>query len=193
MEFLIATSNQHKVQELRRLLPATQLLTPSDSGLTFEYEETADSYRENALGKAMSLHLATGAAVIADDSGLEVDALGGAPGVRSARYGSDEGAVLDSQQRNLLLLLLLQGVANREAAFICCVAVVFSDQRFYIIQESMPGRIATAPAGKEGFGYDPVFEVPDLGRTAAQLSAEQKDRYSHRGQAIRSCARLLGL
>ena len=173
------------------MLPGVTLTTPGQQGVAFDYPETGATYRDNALGKALTLHEATGLPVVADDSGLEVTALDGAPGVLSARFGDTKARKLTSDERNYLLLARLEGRSDREATFICCLVVVLSARRLYIIQEEMAGEIALAPSGGSGFGYDPVFLVSALGRTVAQLTAAEKDHLSHRGKAARACARLL--
>ncbi len=138
---------------------------------------------------------ATGAdlVVIADDSGLCVDALGGEPGVRSARYGSaPDGPDLNDSDRNQLLLSALAHTNDRDAHYVCCMVAYLGPDRFYVVQETWQGRITTQPStGKGGFGYDPIFLLPDLGTTVADISADEKHRRSHRGKAARKLALLL--
>jgi len=198
MELVLASNNPHKVTEVRRILVGVAVRTPAEVGVSFAFEETGSTYEQNALGKARHLHGLIGMPTLADDSGLAVAALGGAPGVRSARFGPP-GAVLDDAGRCAYLLSLLHGdaAADRSAAFICCIAVVLDARRLVLVQEAVAGRIAPQPRGAHGFGYDPVFLVGDRadggdgGRTMAELTAADKDRLSHRGRALRRIAALL--
>ena len=192
MELVLASNNPHKITEVRRILAGVAVRTPADLGISFAFEETGSTYEQNALGKARHLHGLIGKPTLADDSGLAVAALGGAPGVRSARFGPP-GAALDDAGRCAYLLSLLGGAADRSAAFICCIAVVLDARRLLLVQEAVAGRIAPGPRGAHGFGYDPVFLVGGGGgeRTMAELTAAEKDRLSHRGRALRRIAALL--
>lgn len=183
----MASTNAGKVREFRRVLPEVEVLTPRDRGLTFRYEERGATFADNALGKARHLFAMTGAAAVADDSGLVVPALGGAPGVRSARYGGD----VTQWQRNLFLLDALAGAADRSALFVCCVAVVLADQRLLIVQETVAGAVARAPRGDGGFGYDPIFQPRGARATFAQMDGAAKDAISHRGRALRRLRQVL--
>jgi len=153
-------------------------------------EETEDSYRGNALLKARAAARVARAWALADDSGIEVDALGGAPGVRSARYG---GPGLDDAGRCRRLLEALRGVPpeKRTARFRCVVAIVDPAGHEHLAEGVVEGLIAEAPRGTHGFGYDPVFVYPPLGRTFAELSPQEKARVDHRGQAVRAARRFL--
>lgn len=190
MELVLASNNPHKVAEVRRILVGFAVRTPAETGVSFAFEETGSTYEQNALGKARHLHGLIGVPTLADDSGLTVAALGGAPGVRSARFGPP-GAALDDAGRCAYLLSLLRGAADRSAAFICCIAVVLDARRLLLVQESVEGRIAPRPRGAHGFGYDPVFLVGDGERTMAELPDADKDRLSHRGRALRRIGTLL--
>ena len=190
MELVLASNNPHKVAEVRRILVGFAVRTPAETGVSFAFEETGSTYEQNALGKARHLHGLIGVPTLADDSGLTVAALGGAPGVRSARFGPP-GAALDDAGRCAYLLSLLRGAADRSAAFVCCIAVVLDARRLLLVQESVEGRIAPRPRGAHGFGYDPVFLVGDGERTMAELPAADKDRLSHRGRALRRIGTLL--
>ena len=190
MELVLASNNPHKVTEVRRILNGIAVRTPAELGVSFAFEETGSTYDQNALGKARHLHGLIGMPTLADDSGLAVAALGGAPGVRSARF-APPGAELDDAGRCAYLLSLLHGAAHRSAAFICCIAIVLDAQRLLLVQERVAGRIAQQPRGARGFGYDPVFLVGDGGRTMAELSDAEKDRVSHRGRALRRAGALL--
>ena len=190
MELILASNNPHKVTEVRRILGDVAVRTPDELGVAFAFEETGATYDQNALGKARHLHSLIGVPTLADDSGLAVAALGGKPGVRSARF-APRGATLDDAGRCAYLLSLLRGARDRSAAFICCVAVVLDARRLLLVQEAVEGQIATQPRGAHGFGYDPVFLVGGGHRTMAELSAAEKDRASHRGHALRRVRALL--
>lgn len=190
MELVLASNNPHKVTEVRRMLAGVDVRTPAEMGVPFQFEETGATYDQNALGKARHLYGLVGMPTLADDSGLAVAALDGAPGVRSARFGP-QGETLDDAGRCAYLLSLLRGVHDRSAAFICCIAVVLGTRRLLLVQEAVAGQIAVRQRGAHGFGYDPVFLVGDGRRTMAELSAAEKDRVSHRGQALRRVRALL--
>ena len=143
------------------------------------------------LLKARALYELVKAPVLADDSGLCVDALSGRPGIHTARYGCEDGRKLTSQEQYTLLLKEMEGVQDRSARFVSACVLMLSPSRIHIIQESVEGRIATAPAGLHGFGYDPIFLVGGGGRSMAQLSDEEKDEVSHRGRAMRRIGLLL--
>lgn len=195
MKLLLATNNMHKRRELQGILAGHDLLLPADLGVDFYFDETADTFRGNCLGKAFALFEqanAGGLPVIADDSGLCVPALGGAPGVYSARYGSADGQKkLTDADRNQYLLAQLEGIDDRRAYYVCAMAAVFSADRFYLVQETWHGVLTTAPRGSGGFGYDPLFLLEDRGRTVAEIPEDEKNRMSHRGKAASRVARLL--
>jgi XTP/dITP diphosphohydrolase len=191
------------------------VLLPEEAGIPFDPEETGGSFLENALIKARALYRAlaeTGAAekaggvkiitggvkiiaggikIIADDSGLCVDALDGRPGIFSARYGHENGKKPDAREQSALLLRELGENPNRKARFVCAMALLFDPMRFRAVQETMEGELLRGQRGKGGFGYDPVFWLPEKNRTAAELSAEEKNALSHRGKAARAIAKLL--
>jgi XTP/dITP diphosphohydrolase len=186
LELFVATGNEHKLVELGRLLPGIALHTPGEAGVSFSFEEKGESYLENALGKALHLYGLLGRPVLADDSGLEVAGLEGAPGVRSSRYGgSEDGAKLSDGQRNALLLEQAGHLEERGCRFVCCMVVVLDEARFLIVQETCEGLLARAPSGSGGFGYDPIVFLPRKGKSVAELSDREKDRLSHRGRAAR--------
>ena len=190
---VLATLNRAKARELAALLQGLPWEVVGLAALPGAAlpEETGRTYRENALRKARHAAALTGARALADDSGLEVDALGGAPGVLSARYG---GPGLDDAGRCALLLRALAGVppARRTARFRCVIALADPDGRAEVVEGLVEGRITEAPRGAHGFGYDPVFFYPPRGRTFAELSLEEKARVDHRGRAVRAARRLLG-
>ena len=187
MTLLLASTNAGKMREFRRVLPEVQVLTPHDRGLTFRYEERGATFIDNALGKARHLFAKTGVATVADDSGLVVPALDGAPGVRSARYGGD----ITQERRNLLLLDALAGASDRSARFVCCLAVMLAEHRLLIVQETVEGSVISAPRGAGGFGYDPIFRPRGAGETFAEMDDDAKDAISHRGRALRRMRRVL--
>jgi XTP/dITP diphosphohydrolase len=178
---LLATSNPGKRDEFARLLPPwVRIVTLDEMGLE-PPPETGTTFAENAATKAISAATETGLLTLADDSGLEVDALGGAPGVRSARYAGEPA----SDERNrAALLTALESVpsADRGARFRCAVAVADRSELIATAEGTVEGRIARAPAGEFGFGYDPIFELPD-GRTMAEVPPPEKNRISHRAAA----------
>jgi len=193
MELLVATGNAHKLEELKPLFPGHRLLKPADVGHAgFDVLEDGTTFLENAMKKALALHALTGRPSLADDSGLAVRALGGAPGIYSARYGSEDGSrKLEAAERNAYLLSNMEGKTDRACAFVCCLVLVLSQDRFFAVQESLEGELLRAPRGSGGFGYDPVVFLPGLGRSVAELSAEEKNRLSHRGKASARMAALL--
>jgi XTP/dITP diphosphohydrolase len=196
MTIWFATGNAHKRAELAAILSGHAVKVPAEAGIAFDPDETGASFAENALIKARELRRLAAAAgfndpVIADDSGLCVDALGGRPGIHSARYGGGAGQKLSDQDRNALLLGELGDNPNRGARFVCAMALLFSDDRFFLVQETLEGELIAGERGTGGFGYDPILFIPSLGRTVAELSGEEKNRISHRGKAGRAIARLL--
>lgn len=191
MKFILASNNQKKLLELRAILGALghEVVSLAQCGVVSEPEETGQTFEENALIKARSACRASGLAAVADDSGLEVDALHGAPGVHSARYceGTDEDRVQ-------LLLHNMKNVpeAQRTARFVSAVACVFPDGREIVTRGQCEGVILTQCRGSGGFGYDPVFYVPAEEMTFAQLPPGRKNAISHRGKALQAFARRLG-
>jgi len=191
-KLLVATHNPGKVREYRELLAGLSLeVTYLDAeGITLEVEETGQTLAENAILKAMTYARASGLWTWADDSGLEVDALGGAPGVYSSRYAGP-GATDADRYRKLLDALAGVPWDRRTARFRCTVALVTPGGDVRTVDGTCEGIIAFGPAGNSGFGYDPVFYMPEQGCTMAQLSAEVKNQVSHRGRAARAAAELL--
>ena len=185
MDIWFATGNPHKQEELAAILKDHRIQIPSQEGISFEPEETGATFLENALIKARALYRKVLAPVIADDSGLCVDALGGKPGIFSARYGSGEGKNLDAGERNALLLRELAFASQRSARFVCAMALLLTEDRFFVVQETLEGKIIRESRGSGGFGYDPILYLPDRGCTVAELREEEKKRISHRGKAGR--------
>lgn len=193
-KFVLASRNRHKISELRALLAQYlkfdfELLSLDDIGFKGEIEENGESFEENSLIKA-SLPASMGYIGIADDSGLEVDALNGAPGIYSARYA---GEPCDNLKNNMKLLSALESVPDdmRKARFVCVMSAVFPDGRKVSARGEVNGRILRSFAGQNGFGYDPLFYYEPLGKSFAELDAEQKNRISHRHAAIKEFAEKL--
>jgi len=191
MKIYFASGNAHKREEMARIFPDHRIVIPKDEGIEFDPEETADTFYGNALIKAESLWRIVNAPVLADDSGICVDALGGAPGVTSARFGSENGTNLESSQRNELLLSMMKGKTDRTCRFVCNMVLFLGSDRFWSVQETLEGKLIEESRGSGGFGYDPVVFVPECGLTVAELSPEEKDRRSHRGKAGRVISALL--
>jgi len=182
---LVGSKNVRKAEEMCRLLADLPLRVISLNDLPEELpsaRESADDFIKNAEAKALHYAKLTGLLTVADDSGLCVDALGGAPGVRSSRYAGPEQ---DDRENMRKLLQQLQGVDDRNAHFVCAIALSTPDRILFSLISSCYGRIATCPAGSSGFGYDPIFIPKGHSRTFAQMSPKEKDRISHRGRALR--------
>ena len=184
MKFVLATQNPKKLKEMSAILSdlGVEVVSEADLGVKIEVEETGETFAENSLLKAKAVMEATKLPAIADDSGLCVDALNGGPGVYSARFG---GEGLDDRGRYMLLLQTMRGQTTRAAHFTCAIACAFPNGDTITAEGQAPGTIAFAPMGEGGFGYDPVFFVPDKAKTFAQLTQEEKAEISHRGKALR--------
>lgn len=186
---VVATQNRHKLEELAQILVGFEL-EPLPEGIQLPPED-GETFAENALGKARATHRQTGAAVIADDSGISAAALDGRPGVRSARYAGPEA----SDTENLdLLIAELRDADDRSVAYVCAIAHIDEDGVETVREARCEGRLATEPRGRGGFGYDPAFlpdEISD-GRTMAELSSAEKHAISHRGRAAREIAAAIG-
>ena len=190
MKFVLASQNQKKLNEMQDILSAygVEVVLQSQVGVCVDVEETGTTFAENAALKAEAVCSATGLPAIADDSGLCVDALNGAPGVYSARYG---GEGLDDVGRYRLLLQNMRGMMDRRCKFVSAVCCVFPDGSRIAVEGECRGTLAYAPQGEDGFGYDPIFFVPELKKTFAQLTAEEKNAISHRGNAMKEFKREL--
>lgn len=192
MKLLLATNNKGKLRELQAILAdlPLEILAPADIGLTLEVDEDGLTYAENAAKKAVAFQRASGLVCLADDSGLEVDALGGAPGLRSARYSSKPGAT--DRDRGMTLL---QNLADKPrpwtARFRATMAVAGPDGSVEIAEGICEGEISPEERGSGGFGYDPVFFIPEFGRTMAELPEETKNRLSHRARAAQAARPIL--
>lgn len=181
---ILASNNAKKLRELQAILAETgvEVIPQREAGCDFEVEETGETFEENAYLKAAAVTAATGEAAIADDSGLCVDALGGAPGVYSARFtGNHEDS---DETRNRFLLEKLKDAEQRSARFVSCICCTLPNGDILRSRGECEGEILRAPRGENGFGYDPVFFVKSAGRSMAELSAEEKNRISHRAVAL---------
>ena len=190
MKFVLATHNPGKIREMSNILSGLgiQVVSPAELGITVDVEETGTTFAENAMLKAKAICAASGLPAIADDSGLCVDALNGGPGVYSARYG---GEGLDDRGRYMLLLETMRGQTTRAAHFACAIACAFPNGDELTAQGRCDGTVAFAPMGEGGFGYDPIFFVPEKAKTFGQLTAQEKDEISHRGRALKEFAEKL--
>jgi XTP/dITP diphosphohydrolase len=191
-ELLLATGNGAKLYELRSLLQELpyKLIAPSEVGISTEVEETGISLEENASLKASLLASRSGLMALADDSGLEVDALGGKPGILSARYAGKNAS--DAERINYLLSQLEEVPwEERQARFRCVIALAIPDSQVKLFSGECQGFITFEPKGEGGFGYDPIFYLPRLDKTMAELNLEVKNRVSHRGKAVAKARRLL--
>ena len=186
MKLLIATSNPGKVQEFKELLARYpfDVVTPSEAGLSLLVEEDGKTYRENAAKKASAYSIASGMVCIGDDSGLEVVVLDGAPGLYSARFSPKPGAT-DADRRLYLLEKLARYRKPWKAKFHATVAIGFPDGRVEFTVGDCLGEIIGEERGDNGFGYDPIFFIPELGKTMAELSTDEKNQLSHRARAVK--------
>lgn len=186
-KILVATANRGKLGEIQALLAELPLalVIPSDLGLSLEVAETGDTYAVNAALKATAFARLSGLLALADDSGLEVDALGGLPGVRSARFSPLPGAT-DADRRSYLLQELAGKAPPWKARFHCTVALADPAGEVVFFDGDCPGEIIPTERGTNGFGYDPIFLLPGLGRTMAELSMDEKNQLSHRARAVRA-------
>ena len=188
VKIIFATGNAGKMREIREILADTgaEIESMREAGIAAEAEENGATFEENALIKAKSVAVsAKGAVVMADDSGLEIDYLGGEPGIYSARYLGEDTSY---EIKNQVILDRLAGIPKeqRSARFVCAIAAVLPDGQTLLTRGTIEGYIGDKPAGKNGFGYDPIFYVEEYGCSTAELDAEQKNAVSHRGKALRA-------
>ena len=187
MKVVLASKNRHKLVEISKITEKfdMELVLQSDLGVDIDVEETGTTFEENSFIKAEAVMKATGLPALADDSGIAVDALNGEPGIYSARYGFDES--LDDWGRLELLLKNTEHVPDgqRQAQFVCVITMVTPDGQTIQARGEIHGELTREPAGENGFGYDPIFYYPPLGKTTAELSPEEKNIVSHRGNALR--------
>lgn len=190
MKLAIATNNQHKLQEIRAVLGDSfdELLSLKDLGIDVDVEETGTTLEENALIKARAILALSGIATLADDTGLMVDALNGAPGVYSARYAGEEH---NDAKNRALLLKNLDGVKDRSAHFATVIALCYPDGKTLTASGRVNGEILLSERGTEGFGYDSLFFSTELGKTFAEATQAEKNSVSHRGRALRAMLELV--
>lgn len=188
MKLIIASNNAHKIYEIKNILSGKfdEILSLREAGVDHETVEDGKTFLENALKKAREIADITGCAALADDSGLCVNALGGEPGVYSARYAGGNERHSTDAENNAFLLKNLEGSPDTSAYFACFIALVYPDGREVIAEGYMYGRIIDTPRGESGFGYDPLFIPDGEERTVAELSDEEKNAISHRGNALRN-------
>ena len=184
---VFATGNAGKIKEIRMIMEDTgmEVVSMKDAGITADIDENGKTYEENALIKARAVAAFTNDIVMADDSGLEIDYLNKEPGIYSARYMGEDTSY---HIKNASLIERLNGVPDekRTARFVCAVAAAFPDGSVKTVRGTMEGRIGYEEKGENGFGYDPIFYLPEYGCTSAELSGEEKNKISHRGKALRA-------
>lgn len=209
MKIYLATNNQHKKKEMCELLPEHTVLTPADEGINFNPDETGSTFYENSLIKAKALYEIVKSLVIADDSGICVDALGGAPGIYSSRYagpdfmqGKPDGSKISQEEQNILLINQLNDAlknenlpsasylhGERSCHYTCAMVLYCGSDRLFVAQETFEGILIkdiNEQAGNGGFGYDPIVFLPEYQKTVAQISADEKNAISHRGKAVKA-------
>lgn len=187
MKVVLASKNRHKLEEISQITKKfdMELVLQSELGVDIDVEETGESFEENSFLKAEAVMKATGLPALADDSGIAVDALGGEPGIYSARYGFDP--TLDDWGRLELLLKNTEHVPDgqRQAQFVCVITMVTPEGQTIQARGEIHGELLRAPAGENGFGYDPIFYYPPMGMTTAEMPAEEKNKVSHRANALK--------
>lgn len=185
IKIIFATGNQGKMREIKQIMADmdVEVVSMKDAGIFVDIEENGATFEENALIKARVIANEANAIVLADDSGLEIDYLDKAPGVLSARYMGEDTPYEVKNAHILDHLKEVQG-KERSARFVCAIAAVFPDGREFTTYATIEGEIAHKSAGENGFGYDPIFFVPEFGKTTAELTAEEKNKISHRGKAL---------
>jgi XTP/dITP diphosphohydrolase len=189
LEIIIATQNLSKVREIKDILDNSniKILTKKDFPQLPKIDEDGETFQENALKKACKISEYTGKVCLADDSGLEIDYLEGKPGIYSSRWGNN-----DEERINKVLNLLENVPENkRNAKFVCVLVLAFPDGRKYMVKEECPGKISFIPRGKYGFGYDPIFLIPEYNQTFAELGDKIKNQISHRGKALRRMIKII--
>ena len=189
---IFATTNENKMKEIREILAdfPVEILSLKEAGIQADIDENGSSFEENAAIKAEAIERMTGAIVLADDSGLEIDYLNGEPGIYSSRYlGEDTSYV----KKNSVILERLKDVPEekRSARFVCAVAAAFPDGQSKVIRGTMEGSIGYEIKGENGFGYDPIFYLPQYGKYSAELTSDEKNAISHRGEALRRIREVL--
>ena len=187
MKVVLASKNKHKLVEISQITAqfGMELVLQAELGVDIDVEETGTTFEENSLLKAEAVMKATGLPALADDSGIAVEALGGEPGIYSARYGFDES--LDDHGRLMLLLKNTEQIPDgqRQAKFVCVISFTTPEGQVIQARGEIHGELTREPRGENGFGYDPIFYYPPLGKTTAELSAEEKNEVSHRANALK--------
>lgn len=214
MKIYLATGNKNKKREMQELLPEHTILIPSDEGIDFDPIEDGNSFYENSLIKARTLYEIVHTPVIADDSGICVDALGGEPGIFSSRFagpnfihGTSDGQKISQEQQNIYLIQMLNDAikngnlpkgaylhGERSCHYTCAMVMYLGTDRLFVAQETFEGTLIddiNNQAGSNGFGYDPIVYLPEYKKTVAQISAEEKNKISHRGKAVRSLKKII--
>lgn len=191
-KIIFATTNEGKMKEIRMILGdlGAEILSLKDAGIKADIIEDGTTFEENAVIKASSIQKISGGIVLADDSGLEVDYLGGEPGIYSARYMGEDTSY-DIKNRNIIDRLKEAEGDERSARFVCAIAAAFPDGCIKTTRATIEGRIGYEICGEGGFGYDPIFYIPELGKTSAEISADEKNRISHRGKALREMKEII--
>ena len=186
MKVVLASKNRHKLEEISKITQRfdMELVLQSDLGVDIDVEENGTTFEENSFIKAEAVMKATGLPALADDSGIAVDALGGEPGIYSARYGFDDS--LDDWGRLLLLLKNTEHVPDgqRQARFVCVITLVIPEGRTIQARGEIHGELTREPRGENGFGYDPIFYYPPMGMSTAEMPPEEKNKVSHRANAL---------
>lgn len=214
MKIYLATGNKHKRKEMAELLPDHEIVIPSDEGITFDPDETGTTFYENSIIKAKALYDIVQAPVIADDSGICVDAIGGRPGIYSSRYagpdfpqGKPDGTKISQEEQNVFLIQELNDALKnpkpeyerflngpRSCHYTCAFVLFLGGDRLYVVQETFEGTLIddiSKQAGNGGFGYDPIVFLPEYNKTVAEISAEEKNSISHRGKAVSALKKIL--
>ncbi len=203
MVLYLATGNRHKQKEMQEILTSYEIRIPADDGIDFNPDETGSTFYENSIIKAKALWQIVNKPVIADDSGLCVDALSGEPGIFTSRYagpgfphGRPDGKKIPQDEQNRLLIEQLNetGSKNRKCHYTCAMVLFVKSDQLYVAQDIFEGELIddiSKQAGNGGFGYDPIVYLPEYGKTVAEISAEEKNRISHRGKAVRKIAEIL--
>ena len=194
MKLIIASNNKHKIKEIKAILGSRfeEILSMREAGIEFETVEDGKTFMENARKKAVEMRDISGCASLADDSGICVDALGGAPGIYSARFASVDGGNADDEANNDLLLSKLQGAQNRQAHYTCAMVIAYPDGREVSAEGYMHGEILTERHGTGGFGYDPIFRPDGYSVSVGEITDEEKNRISHRSNALKELLCKLG-
>lgn len=203
MILYLATNNKHKKKEMQEILKDYEIRIPADDGIDFDPEETGTTFHENSMIKALELWKIVKKPVIADDSGICVDALNGAPGIYSSRYGGPEhmqgypdGTKITQDEQNKFLIEQTNatGTNDRSCHYACSMVLLVNPDRFFIAQETMEGKLIERiedQAGSGGFGYDPIVFLPEFGKTIAEITADEKNKISHRGKAVKAIEKIL--